>query len=77
MTKIKTALFGVIIGLLLGLWGGVNIGKGQPLYANPLSTVSVPDQLRDAGKEVLQKSGEVIEKTGEAIKNRAKEESEH
>lgn len=76
MTKLKTLLTGTVIGLLLGLWGGVNIGKGQPLYANPFSTVSVSEQLKGAGKTALRQSGEVLEKAGESIKKSAQTDSE-
>ena len=71
MAKLKSLLTGLVIGLLLGLWGGVNIGKGQPLYANPFTSKSVPDTVRDAGKELLRESGEVLEKGGEALKEKA------
>ncbi|PKM21747.1 MAG: hypothetical protein CVV10_07780 [Gammaproteobacteria bacterium HGW-Gammaproteobacteria-14] len=50
---------------------GVNIGKGQPLYANPFSSKSVPETVRDAGKEILRGSGEALERGGEALKEKA------
>lgn len=71
MAKLKTALSALIIGLLFGLWGGINIGKQQPLYANPFSNKSVPASLRDGGKALLRESGEALEKGGEALKERA------
>lgn len=73
MIRLKAWLTGLVIGLLLGLWGGVNIGKEQPLYANPFSSKSVPDTMRKAGKDLLRESGKVLEKSGEALKNKAVE----
>lgn len=73
MAKLKAWLTGLIIGLLLGLWGGVNIGKEQPLYANPFTSKSVPDTMRKAGKDLLRESGKVLEKSGEALKDKAGE----
>lgn len=32
---IRTLFFGILIGSLLGLWIGINIGKDLPLLANP------------------------------------------
>lgn len=76
MAKMKAWVFGLIIGTLLGLWGGINIGKGRPLYANPFSDQSVSGTLQDAGREVIRESGEALEKTGEALKNKAEKSSE-
>ncbi len=76
MAKLKSWVFGLIMGVLLGLWGGVNIGKGKPLYANPFSERSVGGQLQDAGREVMRESGEALEKTGEALRNKAEKSSE-
>ena len=36
MRVIKSLLFGVFIGCLVGLWLGVNIGQEKPLFSNPL-----------------------------------------
>lgn len=71
MAKLKTLLTGLVIGLLVGLWCGVNIGKQQPLYANPFTSESVPDTVREAGKTLLRESGEALEKGGEALKEKA------
>ncbi|MBQ0753239.1 MAG: hypothetical protein KBT87_08900 [Gammaproteobacteria bacterium] len=77
MTKFKTLLIGTVIGLFFGLWGGVNIGKGKPLYSNPFSSASVSEQLKGASKTALRQSGEALEKAGESIKNSAQDESKH
>jgi hypothetical protein len=71
MAKLKAWLTGLVIGLLLGLWGGINIGKEQPLYANPFTSKSVPDTVRKASKNLLRESGKALEKGGEALKEKA------
>jgi len=76
MAKLKALLIGMVIGLILGLWGGVNIGKSKPLYSNPFSSASVSEQLKGASKTALRQSGEALEKAGESIKNSAQENSE-
>lgn len=68
MAKLKTALTALVIGLLFGLWGGINIGKQQPLYANPFSERSLPDTLRDSGREALRETGDALERSGEAVR---------
>lgn len=73
MAKIKMWVFGLVIGLVLGVWGGINIGKGQPLYANPLTQSQVPSKLKEVGKDVIRQSGEALEKTGQAMKESQQE----
>lgn len=76
MAKLKALMIGTVIGLCMGLWGGVNIGKGQPLYANPFLATPVSTQLSNAGKAAIRQSGEALEKAGEAIKDSTNGESE-
>jgi hypothetical protein len=68
MKAIKTILIWLIIGLLLGLWFGINIGREEPFYSNPFDAPAIQDRLKETGEEVLEKSGDALEKTGKAIK---------
>ena len=77
MARIKVWVLGLVIGLLLGLWGGINIGKQRPLYANPFAETKMPASLKNAGRDVMRQSGEALEKTGESLKQKAQDESEH
>jgi len=72
MKTIKNFVVGLIIGLLLGLWFGVNIGKGQPIYANPFNTPTVKEKLKQTGEDILEKSGEALEKSGKALQDKLK-----
>jgi hypothetical protein len=51
MKFIKTLLLGMVIGIAFGMWWGVNIGKGQPFYANPFKTAQ--DRARDKAHEII------------------------
>ncbi len=51
MKFIKALLLGMVIGVAFGLWWGVNIGKGQPFYANPFKTAQ--DRVRDRAHEII------------------------
>lgn len=51
MLGIKKLLIGIAIGIVLGMWWGVNVGKGQPFYANPFK--SAQDRAKDKANEML------------------------
>ena len=63
MKRLKMLMLGLLIGLGVGLWFGVNLGKGQPLYSNPFDSDSLQkkakrtaDEMVDDTKRVLRKS---------------------
>lgn len=68
MKKIKVIVLSGVLGLLIGLWFGVNIGKHKPFYSNPFTEPSTRNILRDASGRLIEKSGRAIEKSGEAIR---------
>lgn len=51
MKFIKALLLGMIIGIAFGMWWGVNIGKGQPFYANPFKKEQ--DRVVDKANELI------------------------
>ena len=69
MKTIRTLLGGIIIGLLLGLWFGVNLGRDRPLLSNPFTEVTVKEKIKQTGKTLIEKSGETLEKGGKALKD--------
>lgn len=77
MAKLKAGLFGLAAGLLCGLWAGVNIGKGQPWYANPFTGSPIQSELRNAGRDLVRESGEGLEQVGERLKQEADKASKH
>ncbi len=70
MLNIKLILLGTIIGCLIGLWVGVNLGRETPLLSNPFSTEPLQEKLKRLGGETLEKSGRAIEKTGQELQNK-------
>ena len=69
MGFIRNIILGLVIGGVVGLWAGVNIGKEKPIFSNPFVEKTVQDKLKDAGVSVLQKGGELMEKGGEALQD--------
>lgn len=70
MKSFKTLLLGVVIGLLLGLWFGVNIGRDRPLYSNPFEDRSIKEKIKTSVGEGVEKAGSSIEKLGEDMKGK-------
>jgi hypothetical protein len=64
--SIRDITFGIIIGLFVGLWFGVNIGKDKPLLSNPF----VEEDIQQKAKR---KAEEVIKDTKEAIREQLKD----
>ena len=72
MKNIKIILFGVVIGIGIGMWLGVNIGREVPLLSNPFHRESVADKLKHLGGSTLEKSGKALEKTGQELQDKLK-----
>lgn len=54
---------GMLMGLIIGLWFGVNIGKGHPILSNPFAKENLQ-------KKIKTRVGESIEQLGEDIKGK-------
>jgi hypothetical protein len=64
----KYFIFGLILGAVVGLWFGMNIGKHKPIWSNPFAEMEVGKQIRRQSGEILEKSGRMLEKKGEKLK---------
>lgn len=53
MKRLKMLVLGLLIGLCVGLWFGVNLGKGQPLYSNPFDSESLQKKANRTADEVM------------------------
>ncbi len=51
---------GLIVGVIIGLWFGINIGRDEPLFSNPLTERSIQERLIDSGGELIEKGGEIV-----------------
>lgn len=60
MNKLKLIIIGVLIGLCLGLWFGVNIGKGKALLSNPFAEISLKDRIKEKGTKVMKDTKDAI-----------------
>ena len=60
MGTFKSIILGLVIGLLAGLWFGVNIGKGRDFYANPFAGKDLAGDLMESGGDMLEKSGKAL-----------------
>ena len=63
MKRLKMLMLGLLIGLGVGLWFGVNIGKGQALLSSPFDgdrlqkkAKHTADEMVDDTKRALRKS---------------------
>jgi len=72
MKKIKLILVWFVLGLLVGIWFGYNIGRGQPFYSNPFEAQTLKEKISEAGEGALEKSGEALEKAGKAMQKNLK-----
>jgi hypothetical protein len=68
MKSLKPFILGSIVGIALGLWSGVNIGKNRPVWANPFAPAGLGGVVRDKGADLLQKSGQKLEKEGQDLR---------
>jgi hypothetical protein len=60
---IKKILIGFCVGMVFGLWFGVNLGKDQPIYSNPFHEASLKDRLVESGGNALEKGGQALKKS--------------
>lgn len=73
----------IALGIVIGLWLGVNIGKGNALYDNPFKEKSFVENVMDSAKEslddesLLDKGKDMLEETKEKVKESAKEAAEN
>ena len=59
---------GLLLGLALGLWFGVNLGRCRSLFSNPFAKQTLSERLKDTGSLVLDKSGQALEEGGKALR---------
>ena len=58
----KDLLVGLLIGGILGLWMGINLGKEQPLMSNPLAEQGT---MKDFNKQIDEIQESVSKKSQE------------
>ena len=69
MRAFKYLLLGLIVGTAVGLWLGVNLGKGKPLLSNPLNEPTLREQLQQSGTRLKEKGEKMIEQGKSAVQD--------
>jgi len=72
MKHFKIVLLSLLVGVLLGMWFGVNIGREVPFYSNPFDTAALNQTIKNATGETLEKGGHALEKTGQSLQEKLK-----
>jgi len=70
MKLFKWVALSALLGFLIGMALGVNIGRNRPLLSNPFAQDTLADQFKRLGNETLQQSGKALEKTGQALQGK-------
>lgn len=70
MKQLKTILLCLAVGVAIGMWLGVNIGREVPWHSNPFDTDTLNQKLKKATGETLEKGGQALEKTGQALQDK-------
>ena len=74
MKRIKAMIFGLIIGIPLGIWFGFNLGQDRPLLSNPFVEPTFQESIKKTGENLIEKGGEMLERGGQALQDQPQEE---
>lgn len=71
----KLLLIFTLLGFTIGLWFGVNIGKGNALYENPFEDPDIVMDAHESAQEqgLVEKSKEYMANKKELMKGKVKE----
>jgi|APCOG7522876152_1049122.scaffolds.fasta_scaffold16548_3 hypothetical protein len=73
MKRLKAMIFGLVIGISLGVWFGFNLGQDRPLLSNPFIEPTFQESIKKTSENLIEKGGEVLEKSGQALQNKSHE----
>ncbi len=62
-------IVGIGLGMVLGLWIGVNIGRQQPWSNNPFRQPTLGERLQRDGGKLIQRAGQAIDRAGQQLQN--------
>lgn len=71
----KLLLVSVLLSFVVGLWFGINIGKGNALYDNPLSDPDVFEEAHESADDqgLIDQGKDYLEEKKEAVKDKVKD----
>jgi len=67
---LRSFAVGLLIGGLIGLWFGMNIGKGQQLLSNPFARVPLAQRASETARQAYEGAKSGVEKAGQAAKDK-------
>ena len=71
----KLRLVFTLIGFGVGMWFGINIGKGNALYDNPLNDPDVLEEAHDSADEqgLIDQGKDYLDDKKQQVKEKVKE----
>ena len=65
----------LVAGFMVGLWFGINIGKGNALYENPFAEPGILQDAHDSADDqgVIEKGQDYLDEKKERVKESLKE----
>ena len=73
MKGTKNLVIGIVIGAILGLWFGVNIGRERPLLSNPFKKRSIHEKFRNAGRDLLDSAEDAFKEGSDKLRDKFKD----
>ena len=70
MKQLKVVMLSIVVGIAIGMWLGMNIGREVPWYSNPFDTRALNQKLKNVTGETLEKGGQAMEKTGQSLQHK-------
>ncbi len=64
---LRSFAVGLLVGGIVGLWCGMNIGKEQPLLSNPFADVSLSQQASRTASQARDQAGAAVRSAGEQV----------
>lgn len=64
---LRSFAVGLLLGGIVGLWCGMNIGKGQPLLSNPFADVSLSQRAGQTASQAREQVGDAMRSAGEQV----------
>ena len=76
----KKYLIGLVFGLAIGLWFGVNIGKDRPVWSNPFEGENLAQKAKDKAQgmahDAKEKAEDVVKESKKVLREKLEDESE-
>ncbi len=60
MRVFKLLLGGLVIGFLLDLWFGYNLGRDEPLFSNPFAEKRLQEKVKETASEVVDETSKLV-----------------